>query len=62
MELNAILRHAVSLGASDVHLKIGQPPIVRCDGVLGAMDGWPALDQQALTNAQIGRASCRERV
>jgi twitching motility protein PilT len=49
MELNAILRHAVSLGASDVHLKIGQPPIVRCDGVLGAMDGWPALDEHALT-------------
>jgi twitching motility protein PilT len=49
MELNAILRHAVSLGASDVHLKIGQPPIVRCDGVLGAMEGWPALDGQALT-------------
>jgi twitching motility protein PilT len=50
MELNAILRHAVSLGASDVHLKIGQPPIVRCDGALGALEGWPALDEQALTS------------
>jgi twitching motility protein PilT len=49
MELNAILQHAVSLGASDVHLKLGQPPIVRCDGVLGAMEGWPALDEHALT-------------
>src|SRR5437764_9045442 len=50
MELNAILRHAVSLGASDVHLKIGQPPIVRCDGALSAIEGWPALDEQALTS------------
>jgi twitching motility protein PilT len=49
MELNAILRHAVALGASDVHFKIGQPPIVRCDGALTAMADWPALDEQALT-------------
>ena len=50
MELNAILRHAVALGASDVHLKIGQPPIVRCDGALGPIEGWPELDEHALTS------------
>ncbi|HEX6701376.1 MAG TPA: PilT/PilU family type 4a pilus ATPase [Gaiellaceae bacterium] len=59
MELNAILRRAVELGASDVHLKIGQPPIVRRDGALLPMEGWPALDESALTTAldTVGAAS-----
>jgi twitching motility protein PilT len=51
MELNAILRHAVELGASDVHLKIGQPPIARRDGTLLPMEGWPPLNESALTTA-----------
>jgi twitching motility protein PilT len=34
MELDAILLRAVGLGASDVHLKVGQPPVVRKDGEL----------------------------
>jgi twitching motility protein PilT len=48
MDLNALLTHAVALGASDVHLKIGQPPVVRTDGALGPMEGWPPLDEPAL--------------
>src|SRR5579862_9859194 len=31
MELNSLLRRAVELGASDVHLKVGRPPVVRRD-------------------------------
>ena len=59
MELNALLRRAVELGASDVHLKIGQPPILRRDGVLFPMEDWPALDEAALTAAldAVGAAS-----
>ena len=34
MDLNAVLRHAVEAGASDVHLKVGQPPVLRFDGEL----------------------------
>jgi twitching motility protein PilT len=34
MDLNAVLRHAVEAGASDVHLKVGQPPVLRYDGEL----------------------------
>jgi twitching motility protein PilT len=48
MELNELLRSAVVLGASDIHLKIGQPPILRRDGALGPMDGWPALGEDDL--------------
>ena len=34
VDLDAILLRAVGLGASDVHLKVGQPPVVRKDGEL----------------------------
>jgi len=34
MDLDALLRRAVSLGASDIHLKIDRPPFVRCDGAI----------------------------
>jgi twitching motility protein PilT len=43
MDLNAVLRHAVDAGASDVHFKIGQPPVLRCDGRLAPEAGFPAL-------------------
>ena len=48
MDLNGLLRRAVELGASDIHLKVGQPPILRRDGDLGAMEGFPALDDGGL--------------
>jgi twitching motility protein PilT len=48
MELNGLLRRAVELGASDVHLKVGQPPILRRDGDLGPLEGFPALDDDGL--------------
>ena len=49
MDLNGLLRRAVELGASDIHLKIGQPPILRRDGALAAMEDAPALDENVLT-------------
>jgi twitching motility protein PilT len=38
MDLQSILRRAVEAGASDVHLKIDQPPVVRLDGELTRLD------------------------
>ena len=38
MELNPLLRRAVELGASDIHLKVGLPPILRLDGALGPLE------------------------
>jgi len=49
MDLNNLLRSAVELGASDIHLKVGQPPILRRDGDLDPMEGFPALDDEGLT-------------
>src|SRR3989442_9690488 len=38
MELNPLLKRAVELGASDVHLKVGLPPILRRDGALAPLE------------------------
>ena len=48
MDLNPLLQIAVELGASDMHLKIGQPPILRRDGSLGPMQGAPLLNEADL--------------
>ena len=63
MDLNNLLRSVVDAGASDVHLKVGRPPIVRRDGELEPLQGWPVLDQPELEEvlALVG-ASSRSRL
>ncbi len=48
MDIDPILKNAVDMSASDVHIKIGLPPIVRRFGAL-----IPMRDQQKLTNEDI---------
>src|SRR5829696_6931460 len=48
MDLNAILRIAVELGASDIHLKVDQPPMLRTDGKIAPLPDCPSLDAQDL--------------
>jgi twitching motility protein PilT len=48
MDLDALLLHAVDRGASDVHLKLGRPPILRQDGALCALADWPDMDEHVL--------------
>src|SRR5215213_2275761 len=43
MELDLLLRRAVDFGASDIHLKIGRPPVLRHDGELSELVEWPWL-------------------
>jgi len=43
MDLNAVLRHAAGTGASDVHFKVGQPPVLRSDGELAPCAEFPPL-------------------
>ena len=45
MDLNAILRIAVELGASDIHLKVDQPPMLRTDGSIAPLPGVPAAER-----------------
>ncbi|MEP7224350.1 MAG: type IV pili twitching motility protein PilT, partial [Actinomycetota bacterium] len=63
MDLNAVLRHAVESGASDVHLKIGQPPVLRLDGELAPSAEFPPLGDAELESVleQVTRATPRRR-
>ena len=47
MNLDALLSAAVHAGASDIHLKLGRPPLVRLDGSVTAMEG-PDLTEEDL--------------
>ncbi|TMK60362.1 MAG: PilT/PilU family type 4a pilus ATPase, partial [Actinobacteria bacterium] len=48
MDLNPVLRRAVDLGASDIHFKVGKPPILRRDGSVGPLDGAESLSDADL--------------
>src|SRR5882724_1992808 len=59
MDLNGLLMRAVELGATDIHLKVGQPPICRVDGDLNPMADVPPFDDDALAEVllTVGRRS-----
>jgi twitching motility protein PilT len=48
MDLELVLRRAVELGASDIHLKVERPPVMRRDGYLGPMEGEGELSERDL--------------
>jgi twitching motility protein PilT len=48
MELNDVLIHAVETGATDVHFKVGQPPVFRSDGLLSPATAFLALADEDL--------------
>jgi twitching motility protein PilT len=59
MDLDALLRRAVELGATDMHLKEGKPPILRRDGDLGPMEAAEPLtivDLEAILEV-VGKAA-----
>jgi twitching motility protein PilT len=59
MELNPLLRRAVELGASDIHLKVGVPPILRRNGSLGPLEEYPVIQDADLESVleTIGKRS-----
>jgi twitching motility protein PilT len=62
MNLEAILHAAVDRGASDIHFKIGQPPVIRFDGELGPLEGHRRLgsvDLQGILEAVGASAPAR---
>lgn len=46
MDINELLKKASSLGASDIHIKVGSSPIVRIDGALTPMANENRLSQE----------------
>ena len=54
INIDDLLRDAVSAGASDIHLKVGSAPVLRVDGDLRRVDGFESLrpaDTQAYAEA-----------
>lgn len=48
IRIELLLEECVRLKASDLHLQVGLPPVLRVDGVLQPMASIPPLDQQKL--------------
>ena len=48
MELNELLRRSVEAGASDIHLKLDRPPMLRRDGAVAALEGVEPLTEADL--------------
>ena len=46
MDLDDLLRRAVDSGASDIHLKLDRPPMVRRDGAVTPLDGTESLTER----------------
>jgi twitching motility protein PilT len=61
VNLHDILATAVRLNASDVHLKAGQPPILRIDGDLAPFPGQAPLSTEDLEEVlnTVGSPTCR---
>jgi len=61
MDLDAVLRKAVDMGASDVHLKIPLPPVVRANGVLSPLKGEERLSPDELKRVALSIMNERQR-
>ena len=63
MDLNEVLLIALNNRASDIHFKVGQPPILRIDGELVPLKDYSAMDssQVAKLAYQIMNERQRER-
>ncbi len=49
-DINELLKKAVQMGASDLHVKVGSPPIVRINGELSTLSGEKRLTSEDTTN------------
>jgi twitching motility protein PilT len=61
MDLNKLLEHAVRAGASDLHLKVGSPPILRVDGDLHPMGDQKRLMQEDTIAMAFGLMSSQQK-
>jgi twitching motility protein PilT len=50
-DLPALLEQMLSVGASDLHLTVGSPPLARVDGDLGTLDGYRELTANGIQRA-----------
>jgi twitching motility protein PilT len=63
LHIDDLLRYAVSVGASDLHLTAAMPGSIRLHGAIRQVEGCPVLDNETIRNMVFGilPASQRER-
>ncbi len=63
LHIDDLLRYAVSVGASDLHLTAQMPGSIRLNGAIRSIEGCPTLDNETIRNMVFGilPASQRER-
>ena len=61
MDLNEVLLVALNNRASDIHLKVGQPPLLRIDGELVPLKDYSALDASEIAKTAYQIMSERQR-
>jgi twitching motility protein PilT len=54
MDLNQILLEALNVNASDVHIKVGLPPVLRVNGALRLMRDVKPFDQNQVSKMALG--------
>jgi twitching motility protein PilT len=54
LHVDDLLRYAVSVGASDLHLTAGMPGTIRLHGALRPIEGCPALDNETIRDMIFG--------
>ena len=54
MDLNQILLEALNVNASDVHIKVGLPPIFRVNGALRFLRDAETFDQNEVSKIALG--------
>ncbi len=54
MDINTILKKSVELGASDIHIKVGNPPILRINGHLSPFPGGARMSAEDGMNIALG--------
>ncbi len=61
MDLDEILKKAIEMGASDVHLKVPLPPVTRVNGVLAPVKGEDRLTPDELKRVALSVMNERQR-
>jgi twitching motility protein PilT len=61
MDLDDVLRRAVGMGASDVHLKVPLPPVLRVNGTLSPLKGEERLTPDELRRVALSIMNERQR-
>jgi twitching motility protein PilT len=54
LHLDDLLRHAVNVGASDLHITAGLPACVRLNGAIRPIEGCPPLDNETIRDMVFG--------